>query len=94
MTWYDYDNAPDPADLVDQNGPNLEPCRRCNGLGYTYTLIGGRKTCPTCCEHEHTKPMTDNWNNDYAVCEDCDTEVEPEDTRSFYRDESTGRVVW
>ncbi len=56
MTWYDYDNAPDPADFVDQNGPDLEPCRRCYGMGYTYSLMGGRDECPECCELYDAEP--------------------------------------
>ena len=53
--------------------------------------LGGE---PLMCEHEFTVTETDNWGVDYCVCEDCGKEVEPEDTRSFYRDEETGRVVW
>lgn len=45
------------------------------------------------CEHEHTYEDEDNWGNVYVVCEDCEEEVELEDTRSFYRDEN-GRVAW
>ena len=45
------------------------------------------------CEHEFTVTETDNTGVDYTVCEDCGKEVEPEDTRSFYRDEDSGRLV-
>ena len=46
------------------------------------------------CEHEHTVTEVDNWGVEYTVCEDCEREVEPEDTRSFYRDPETGRITW
>ena len=46
------------------------------------------------CEHEFTVTETDNWGREYVVCEICGIELEPEDTRSFYRDPDTGRVTW
>ena len=48
----------------------------------------------TTCEHDHTVENTDAWGNEYLVCEDCEQEVEQEDTRSFYRDPDTGRITW
>lgn len=46
------------------------------------------------CEHEHTYLDRDAWGCSVVLCEDCDEEMEPEDTRSFYRDPDTGRVTW
>ena len=47
------------------------------------------------CEHDNGYYVAeDMYGKEYACCNECDEEVEVEDTRDFYIDEYTGKVTW